>query len=202
MGAVAYTYKCRPMDMAQAKHHNCTQEIPVQLGKTNRTLMFADPVTRVLSDYATIVPCDLVAPIRWFVDGVWSCTHLAVEICTTAPRQLMPGPYQMEQEDFTIGLSRGTISGDQLKQHHMAELILHLREAQAMPNSAYTNQHGHRDSDCVWVFGPSILDQALKVMEQDFLTKVSFLIPDLECAWPSYDAYGPTWPLGEFCGPQ
>ncbi len=33
------------------------------------------------------------------------------------PRQLTPGPYQMEQEDFTMGLSGGIISGDQLEQH-------------------------------------------------------------------------------------
>ncbi len=90
----------------------------------------------------------------------------------------------MEQEDFTLGLSGGIISGDQLEQHWLAELILHLREAQAIINSIYANQHRHRDSDGVWVFGPSILDQALQAMGQNFLTKVSILIPVIGRAWP------------------
>ncbi len=115
LGAVAYIYKTKPMDTAQAEHYNCTQEIPVRLGKTNRTLKFADPITRVLSDYATIVPCDPIAPVRWFVDSVWFCAHPEVEISMTNPRQLTPRPYQMEQEDFTMGLLGGIISGDQLE---------------------------------------------------------------------------------------
>ncbi len=121
-------------------------------------MRFADPITRVLSEYAMIVPCDSLALVRWFVDGVWFCAHPEVEICVVKPKQLMPGPYQIEREDFTLGLSGGIILGDQLEQHHLAELILHLREAQATANSAYTNQHGHRDDDSVWVFRPSILD--------------------------------------------
>ena len=100
------------------------------------------------------------------------------------PKQLPPGPYQIEQEDFTLGLSGGIISGDQLEQHRLAELILHFREAQAVANSAYTNQHGHQDENGIWVFGPSISDQALQAMEHDFLTKVSFLIPVIGRAWP------------------
>ncbi len=35
LGAVAYLYKCKPLNVARAEHHNCTQEIPVQIGKTN-----------------------------------------------------------------------------------------------------------------------------------------------------------------------
>ncbi len=36
LGAVAYVYKCRPVSTARAEHRNCTQEIPVRLGNTNR----------------------------------------------------------------------------------------------------------------------------------------------------------------------
>ncbi len=117
------------------------------------------------------------------MDGVWFCARPEVEICEVNPRQLPPGPHQMEQEDFTLGLSGGIISGDQLEQHRMAELVLHSREAQAVSNSAYANQHGHQDSDGVWVFRPSISGQALQAMEHDFLTKVSFLIPAIGRAW-------------------
>ncbi len=184
LGAVAYIYKCKPINAARAEHHNCTQEIPVRLGNTNRTLRFADPITRVLSEYTTIILCDTLAPVRWFVDGVWFCAHPEVEICAVKPKQLMPGPYQIEQEDFTLGLSGGIISGDQLEQHRIAELILHSREAQAVANSAYMNQHGHCNDDGVWVFGPSISDRALQAMERDFLTKVSCLIPVIGRAWP------------------
>ena len=184
LGAVAYVYKCKPVNAARAEHRNCTQEIPVRLGNTNRTIRFADPITRVLSEYATIVPCDSLAPVRWFVDGVWFCAHPEVEICAVKPQQLAPGPYQLEPGDFTLGLSGGIISEDQMERHRMAELILHSREAQSTANSAYANQHGHRDEDGVWVFGPSISDQALRAMEHNFLTKVSILIPIIGRAWP------------------
>ncbi len=93
LGAVAYVYKCKPVNTAQAEHHNCTQEIPVRLGNTNWTMRFADPITRVLSEYTTIVPCDSLAPVRWFGDGAWFCAHPEVEICTVKPKQLTPGPY-------------------------------------------------------------------------------------------------------------
>ncbi len=122
--------------------------------------------------------------MRWFVDGVWSCAHPEVEICAVKPKQLTPGPYQIEWEDFTLGLSGGIISRDQLERHCIAELILHLREAQAAANSAYANQHRHCNDDGVWVFGPSISDRALQAMERDFLTKVSFLIAVIGRAWP------------------
>ncbi len=184
LGEVAYVYKCKPVNAAWAEHRNCTQEIPVRLGNTNRTIRFADPITRVLSEYATIVPCDSLAPVRWFVDGIWFCAHPEVEICAVMPKQLAPGPYQMEQGDFTLGLSGGIISEDQMERHRMAELILHSREAQSTANSAYANQHGHQDEDGVWVFGPSISDRALRALEHDFLTKVSILIPIIGRAWP------------------
>ncbi len=184
LGAVAYVYKCKPVNAARAEHRNCTQEIPVRLGNTNRTIKFADPITRVLSEYATVVPCDSLAPVRWFVDGVWFCAHPEVEICAVKPQQLTPGPYQLEPGDFTLGLSGGIISEDQMEKHRMAELILHSREAQSTANSAYANQRGHRDEDGVWVFGPSISDQALSAMEHNFLTKVSILIPIIGRAWP------------------
>ncbi len=111
------------------------------------------------------------------MDSVWFCAHPEVEICAVKPKQLVPGPYQIEWEDFTLGVSSGFISEDQLERHRLAELILHSREAQAATNSAYANQHSHRDSDVVWIFRPSISDQALQAMEHNFLTKVSILIP-------------------------
>ncbi len=83
-----------------------------------------------------------------------------------------------------MGLSGGIISRDQLECHRQAELILHSREAQAMVNSAYANHHRHRGDDGIWVFGPSISDQALEAMEHNFLTKVSVLIPVIGHAWP------------------
>ncbi len=88
-------------------------------------MRFADPITRVLSKYATIVPCDSLAPVRWFMDGVWFCAHPEVEICTVKPKQLMPGPCQIEWDNFTLGLSGSIILEDQLEWHCLAELILH-----------------------------------------------------------------------------
>ncbi len=117
------------------------------------------------------------------MDGIWFCAHPEVEICAVKPKQLVPGPYQMEQGDF-LGLSGGIISEDQLEQHRLAELILHSWEAQYAANSAYANQHGHWDDDGVWIFGPSISDQALQALEHNFSTKVSILIPIIGRAWP------------------
>ena len=98
--------------VAEAQYHRASRQ-PFEFKHLQIT--FADPITRVLSEYATIVPCDSLALVRWFVDGIWFCTHPKVEICAVKPKQLMPGPYQMEREDFTLGLSGVIISGDQLE---------------------------------------------------------------------------------------
>ncbi len=134
-GAVAYVYKCHPVDATRAEHNNCTQEIPVWLNKANKTLRFADPITRVLAEYATTIPCNPLAPPRWYIDGTWYCSYPEMEICASEPAQLKPGNYKFEEENFTAGLGGSIFSTDQIEQHRRAMLLHRTREAQPIVNS-------------------------------------------------------------------
>ena len=113
-GAVAYVTKCPRVEVNRAEYSNCTHEIPVH--HENATL-FADPLTRILTDFPTIIPCSDVMPPRWKMGGDWYCSHPRVLPCER-PRQLNLSvtPYH-PLHDFTTGLGRGIYSAEQLEKH-------------------------------------------------------------------------------------
>ncbi len=90
VGATAYITRCQRVQAARIKYHNCTQEIPVRLASSNNTVKFADPISFTLSNYATIIPCDPVAPPT-------------VEPCG-AQKELEPKTREFKDEDFVTGL--------------------------------------------------------------------------------------------------
>ncbi len=67
-GSVAYVTKCELVPVLRTDYRNWTQEIPILHNGTHK---FADPITYILSDYATVIPCDTITPARWFLDGEW-----------------------------------------------------------------------------------------------------------------------------------
>ncbi len=124
VGAAAYVMRCQRVQAARIEYRNCTQEIPVRLASSNNTVKFADPISFMLSNYATIIPCDPVAPPRWNIDGHWYCATPTVELCG-APKELEPKTQEFKDEDFVTGLGGNIYSTAQIRQHRLAERIYH-----------------------------------------------------------------------------
>ena len=122
MGSTAYVSRCIPQPAVLREFANCSQEVPVV---TNGQLAFADPLTRVLQPYPTIVPCDGITPVRWRMrdgtdghDEVWVCANPKLTPCLP-PGQLEPiSDDQLDANlDFTQGLQKGMFTAEQERQH-------------------------------------------------------------------------------------
>ncbi len=183
VGAAAYVTRCQRVQAARIEYHNCTQEIPVRLASSNNTVKFADPISFTLSNYATIIPCDPVAPPRWNIDGHWYCATPTVEPCG-APKELEPKTREFKDEDFVTGLGGNIYSTAQIRQHRLSERIYHSREAQAIIGSYHANEGGSMGPDGIWRFGAGLSGETIVQLEQSMLAKVSFLIPAIGSAWP------------------
>lgn len=118
-GAAAYVTRCPKVEVNRAEYINCTHEIPVHF---HNTTYFADPLTRILTDFPTIIPCSDVMPPRWKMGGEWYCSHPRVLPCEK-PQQLNLSvtPYH-SLHDFTMGLGRGIYSTEQLEQHRRFQI--------------------------------------------------------------------------------
>ena len=183
VGATAYVTRCQRVQAAQIEYHNCTQEMPVRLASSNNTVKFADPISFTLSNYATIIPCDPVAPPRWNIDGHWYCATPTVEPCG-APKELKPKTQEFKDEDFVTGLGHNIYSTAQIRQHRLTERIYHSREAQAIIGSYHANERGSIGPDGIWRFRTGLSGETIFQLEQGVLAKVSFLTPAIGCAWP------------------
>ncbi len=155
----------------------------MRLASANNTVKFADPISFTLSNYATVIPCDPVAPPRWNIDGHWYCATPTVEPCG-APKELEPKTREFKDEDFVTGLGGNIYSTAQIRQHRLAERIYHSREAQAIIESYHANEGGSLGPDGIWRFGAGLSGETVFQLEQGVLAKVSFLIPAIGSAWP------------------
>ena len=118
-GAAAYVTKCPRVEVNRAEYGNCTHEIPVHF---NNSTHFADPLTRILTDFPTIIPCSDVMPPRWKMGSDWYCSHPRVLPCGP-PEQLNLSVTQFRPlHDFTLGLGRGIYSTEQLEQHRRFQI--------------------------------------------------------------------------------
>ncbi len=157
--------------------------MPVRVASSNNTIKFADPISFTLSGYATIIPCDQVT--RWNIDGHWYCATPTVELCGAA-KELEPKTREFKDEDFITGLGSSIYSTSQIRQHRLAERIYHSQEAQAIMGSYYANEGGNTGSDGIWRFGTG----PAKLLEQNVLSQVSFLIPAIGSTWPWITSIG------------
>ncbi len=101
-GTVAYITKCKPVEVKiNPEFIPCTTELPVTVIKDNYT-SFADPLTLVLKDVATIIPCSPVMPPAWKINGVWICKVPGM-VCQTPSQLNTTVSRYTSLGDFTIG---------------------------------------------------------------------------------------------------
>ncbi len=141
------------------------QPIPVQFSKANETINFVDPISYILSSCDTIIPCNLVSPPWWCIDGHWYCATRAIAPCGV-PKKLELQTRSFRDEDFVSGLGGNIYSNAQIHQHKIAEQIHHSREAQGFMTSYYANEDGAEGSNSIWRFGAGISDETIGRIEQ------------------------------------
>ena len=112
-GAVAYILKCPARNVSRAFFHNCTQEIPVS---ADGQVRFADPLTMILKDFPTIIPCSPVMPPRYNILGEWYCGYPDLRVCE-APKKLDPNGPSLKEYDFAEGMGHGIFTTEQLERH-------------------------------------------------------------------------------------
>lgn len=128
-GVVAYVTKCVPIEVVKNDYPNCTMEIPVNVHDAKGPLKFADPLTFVLKDYPSVIPCSTIMPVRWKLNGEW----------VTATPRTVPGKAPLKLNvtmgihrlnfDITKGLDGGIYSPEQLKLHKDFQRAQTSREA-------------------------------------------------------------------------
>jgi hypothetical protein len=117
-GAAAYLSKCVPKEALKADYLNCSREIPVYLGE-NRTLMFVDPFNLILQRFATVIPCSVIMPVRWEIQGTWYCATPHMVPCTAPNRLNLTTDFHPSNWEFTLGLGSGLYSLEQIEEHNI-----------------------------------------------------------------------------------
>ncbi len=117
-GAAAYVTHCVPYEAGLATYGNCTLEMPVRIN--NSTLRFADPITYVLRDFPTIVPCDPVMPVRWFFHQTWYCSSPKIQPCGSPSKLATESSTATFDAGFTLRMGDGVYSKEQMQQHTRA----------------------------------------------------------------------------------
>jgi hypothetical protein len=139
-GNVAYVAQCIEKEATVASFSNCTEEVPVRVIGTNRTV-FADPYTWVLQDLATVIPCSSLTPVMWLVGETWwkSTPDRTKEF---APRKLnMSSSSYTSLGDFTVGAGESMYSHEQMTAHRRFQQSQISRKAvaQHVTNTAMAN---------------------------------------------------------------
>lgn len=131
-GAVAYVLKCEPMNATVIGHPNCTEEVPV---KVNGEIKFADPLSWILQDIATIIPCSDLMPVRFKVNTQWWCQNegreeVNLKPCDSPPIKLnSTTSIYAEPSFFTLGLGDGIVTEAQRKAFRLKNLIMGSRKS-------------------------------------------------------------------------
>ena len=132
-GAIAYVTKCVQVSVGKATHPNCTNEIPVRENEitANRT-RYADPLTLILRDYPTIIPCSDYMPPGYPIGDEWFCAHPETHTCQ-APRKLQTTVSTYSgMGDFTEGMGQGVYSPEQREAHAAFQRAVSSRAAVVM----------------------------------------------------------------------
>ena len=140
-GAAAYVTKCREVEVTRTEYPNCTVEVPV-IRQNETTVRFADPVTWVLQDYPTVIPCSSYAPVRWKIMGAWYCSNPNVYSCS-APARLRPEMKDLTSSSFTDGLGYELYSQEQRDEHVRFQRAFTSRSAVVakLTNAAISSSH-------------------------------------------------------------
>ena len=174
-GAAAYVTKCVGIEVTRAEFQNCTHEIPVVASNKTR---FADPLTLVLTDYPTIIPCSDLMPPRWKMGDEWYCSHPRVLPCSP-PQQLNLTVTPFSQlHYFTHGMGEGIYSSEQKEQHRRFQVAqMSRRPVMAkITNAAAMQGHGTN-------LGSTLNDLDVKELSIDIAYHLFPLIYCLGEAW-------------------
>jgi len=181
-GAVTYIGKCLPLEAQIREESNCTQEIPVSVKGTNRTNLYADPLSFIIQPYPTVVPCDNITPIRWKIGEHWLCATPRATPCL-APQQLNLESNDREGHNryhFLRGLGSDAYSEEQEMAHYRFEQIKMAREPllnDLTTNAVYAAHDGR--------LGPAFS------MDDEGVSGLAHLIgAEL---MPLYDFFGRSW---------
>lgn len=124
-GAVAYIARCEEKEATMRSFNNCTMEIPIMV---NGQPLFADPLTMLIKQFPTILPCDDLLPIKWLISGAWYCGTPRIHLCD-APQQLVTTGPSYQEHDYTIALGGGMYTKEQIDAHRRFQLVYESRTA-------------------------------------------------------------------------
>jgi hypothetical protein len=125
-GATAYVTRCIPLEVTRSDYANCTEEIPVLAGGK---LMFVDPLSWVLKDIPTVIPCSDVMPVRWKIHGEWYCATPKARSCPAPQKLNVTLGLHRDPFNFLSGLGGGIYTEEQLTQHQQYVLTTTSRTA-------------------------------------------------------------------------
>ena len=118
-----YVGNCPKRTVTVRPIRNCTHEIPIWY---RGHALFADPDTRVIQPMGTVVPCSRATPPRFQIGESWYCATPALVPCE-APAMLQPLSVYFSPESYSIGMSTGALSLQELRAHRD---LLHETQAQ------------------------------------------------------------------------
>ena len=156
-GEALHSFNCRKVQVVPRAADICSKELPVHLDGRSKYL---HPITRLLSDHATVVPCSLIMGAKFHtLRDEW--------VAATPQLQVVPAPQQIpgQQEIYTLNhtdLSTGGIYTDDQVQE-FSNLLNFPRVRQAVKNSMVHDlcQDNHHPL-CLHVrqsLGPQVLKQ-------------------------------------------
>ena len=115
VGATAYVTRCQELQAKVEQHQgNCTAEMPVILSDGTKT--YANPLTRIIQKYPTIIPCTPIMPARFKLSGSWWCSYPQIMECSP-PSLLNTTTGQFEGQVFTQNMRGGLYSQEQIDSH-------------------------------------------------------------------------------------
>jgi hypothetical protein len=141
-GAVAYIIKCKVIEATLTSYPNCTKEIPVTTGNASDVVhRFADPITKVLTDYPTVLPCSELMPVRWRIMDTWHCSYPQLRACHEQATQLEPQAIRLKRRDFTQGMGQGIYTDEMRAQHRSFQRAYDARDAVVAKISNTASSH-------------------------------------------------------------
>ena len=108
-----YVGNCPKRSVTVRPIKNCTHEIPIWY---RGHALFADPDTRVIQPMGTVIPCSRATPPRFEIGESWYCATPALVPCS-APATLQPLSVHFTPESYSIGMSTGALSLEELRAH-------------------------------------------------------------------------------------
>ena len=132
-GAAIHITQCVPVEVVITDFINCTKEIPAL---KNNSLVFVDPISRIIKASPTVLPCNEIMPVQWKIGERWLCATPKPIPCNE-PDQLTPKAMTLKPSRITHGLDGGLWSDSQLRANAEFQDSIHNREPAAQEGANY-----------------------------------------------------------------